>query len=369
MQKVDAVAGKKEVIELLEKYLEEVRDAPDVHFGGVFYVCSDKRFSADYAGDLKGFFGGFYALDHLMQRMRRMTNIDPVENVSEGPANKFVYDMIDDPICHDFLIWLVTAKMIMRREGAKPPLKIAFARKYEMKEREQNFFKNVMLPALDMFGAVHDHVAFEGRRLPVFTPRLLVEASRSGEEVPRVMVSLDAVDAVRNRFGDVAPVVITLREETIYDHRNSNLDAWCQFGSWLEARGERVVFLRDTAKAKEWLISHWSMLHETMWEASVSAYVRVALYENAKCNMFVSNGPLGWALLGTKPFLAFHTVTESESSECNTPAWWIRNHGIGPGEQYPWSSPQQRIVYADDSFENLCAAWLDLFPDSKECAA
>jgi hypothetical protein len=24
------------------------------------------------------------------------------------------------------------------------------------------------------------------------------------------------------------------------------------------------------------------------------------------------------------------------------------------GEQYPWSTPRQRLVYADDSFEMLC---------------
>jgi hypothetical protein len=27
------------------------------------------------------------------------------------------------------------------------------------------------------------------------------------------------------------------------------------------------------------------------------------------------------------------------------------------GEQYPWSTPQQRLVYADDSFESPCRAW------------
>jgi hypothetical protein len=27
------------------------------------------------------------------------------------------------------------------------------------------------------------------------------------------------------------------------------------------------------------------------------------------------------------------------------------------GEQYRWSTPQQRLIYADDSFESLCRAW------------
>ena len=150
-------------------------------------------------------------------------------------------------------------------------------------------------------------------------------------------------------------MTITLREMDRFVHRNSNIEAWCAFGRWLEARGEQVIFMRDTAKADEPLPGF-----KTFPAGSKNAFMRAALYEQAKCNMFVSNGPIGWSLFGSRPWLAFHTVADDEPSECNTPAWWARFQGIVPPEQYPWSGPQQRLVYADDSFENLCAAWEDL---------
>jgi hypothetical protein len=360
MQKLEHVSGNQDVIELLEDYLQEARKGQTC-FAGVVTV-EGQRFSGNYAGDLRGFHVGFYALDYLQQQMRRLSNMEALETTSDGPANKFVYDLIKEPICHDFIVWLVTARMIMLREGARPPLRVGFRRGHEMAKREQHFFQNVMLPALELFGAVRDPISFEGRRLSVYTPKDICLAARQGEEVPRIHVPQEAMEAVADYLKGSEPVTITLREEETYPHRNSNLPEWCKFARWLEDRGEQVIFLRDTAKATEPL--HF----KTFPAGSRNVMMRVAIYEQAKCNCFVSNGPLGWALFGSRPFLAFHTVHADEGSECNTPSWWARNHGIVPGEQYPWSLPSQRLVYADDNFENLCAAWTELMPALQQAA-
>jgi hypothetical protein len=40
--------------------------------------------------------------------------------------------------------------------------------------------------------------------------------------------------------------------------------------------------------------------------------------------------------------------------------WWADNIGVPVGTQYPWAGHTQRIVWADDTFENIESAWADL---------
>ena len=44
----------------------------------------------------------------------------------------------------------------------------------------------------------------------------------------------------------------------------------------------------------------------------------------------------------------------------NTGEFWREKNGIAPGEQYPWSRPDQRIVWERDTYENISKAWGDL---------
>jgi hypothetical protein len=327
---------------------------------GIFTV-EGNRFATDAKGDLRSFHIGFFALDHLQNKLRNYATIarEPIAD-ADAPKNKFIYDVSLEPICHDFIIWLVTAEMTRRREGITDPLLISLIKRNDSHEwrtnrsmpGRDNFVNNVFLPAIEMFGA-EVNPAVEGRNLPMYTPKQVCEWAREGEEVPRMQVPQWAMDKVAAFLKGSVPVTITLRETTSYPHRNSNIDEWCDFARWLEHNGERVLFLRDTDKAAEPIPGF------EVFGGTRDVFLRAALYEQSKCNCFVSNGPLGWALFGSRPFLAFHTVTPDEPSDCNTPMWWARYMGISAGEQYPWSLPQQRLVYADDTFENMRAAWLE----------
>ncbi len=357
MQKFERVEGNKEWVELLEKYLEEARKGMAC-FGGVFSV-EGNRFATDAVGDLKAFHIGFFALDHLQHKMRSYATVATAPLADkDAPKNKFLYDVSLEPICHDFILWLVTAIMTMRREGLPGPLQISLVKRNDVHEwRTQRsmpgrdtFVNNVFLPAIEMFGAEVNPVV-EGRNLPMYTPKQVCDWVREGAEVPRMQVPRWAMDKVATFLKGSTPVTITLRETTSFPHRNSNLEEWCDFARWLEHNGERVLFLRDTDKAEEPIPGF------EVFSGTRDVFLRAALYEQSKCNCFVSNGPLGWALFGSRPWLAFHTVTDDEASECNTPLFWARYQGIVPGEQYPWSGPQQRLVYADDTFENMRAAW------------
>jgi hypothetical protein len=357
VQKFERVEGNKEVVELLEQHLEEARKGM-TSFAGVVTV-EGNRFATGSRGDIRAFHVAFFAVDHLQNKMRNYATVaaNPLAD-EEAACNKFLYDVSLEPICHDFIIWLVTAEMTRKREGIVEPLQISLAKRNDTHEwntqrgmpGRDDYVSSVFLPAIDMFGAELNPVV-EGRNLAMYTPKQICDWVREGDEVPRMQVPHWAMQKVADFLRGRTPVTITLRETTNYPHRNSNIDAWCKFADWLERKGEWVLFLRDTDKLNEPIPGF------DVFSGTRDAFLRSALYEQSKCNCFVSNGPLGWALFGTKPFLAFHTIEDDERSECNTPIWWRRYQGIEKGEQWPWCLPHQRLIYADDNFDNMKAAW------------
>ncbi len=166
----------------------------------------------------------------------------------------------------------------------------------------------------------------------------------------------EEVDAWLSKNGIVDPLVITLREASHHSQRNSDLSAWLIFAFKRERAGEKVIFVRDTERATEPLGEF-----TTYPIASLDVRVRCALYERARCNLFVANGPIALAYFGIRPFLIFKPITDDEYTPASE-AWWRHNVGVAPGEQYPWSLPTQRIVWEDDTLKNIEKAWADLSP-------
>ncbi len=247
------------------------------------------------------------------------------------------------------------AEMARVREGAPAPLKVGFLDGREEDDTPENFskrramFKNVLLPLVGMFGAVHEDSAIYGRRYNTYSLRPIVESYLKGEKVPKLKSKLEA------QFHGNPPVTITLREADRWPHRNSNLEAWMKFARYLEGKGERVIFVRDTAKADEPLDGF-----TTYKPAAIDLNARLALYQSAKANLFVSNGPWTLALFGNVPWLMFVEISLAQPFHANFPNWWRQHHGIAEGQQFPWCTPQQRIMWKTDSYENMVKAWEEL---------
>ena len=262
------------------------------------------------------------------------------------------------PLSYDVLNWLIDAEMNRRMKGAPSPLKVAFwfgrdgNSGFETATR-QRMFDRVIRPSLDLIGAIEDSSAIDGHYKPFFATRDVVNATRRGFEVPKFRAPTEHIDAMVQRFSYQSPITITLREMDLYPYRNSNLKAWLKFARYLRDRGERVVFVRDTAKANDKMDGF-----EICSEASIDLHSRMALYEIAKINLFVSNGPctLGW--FSDFPWMMFVRI-EPDGHEYapNTPSFWRDNFGISVGEQFPWSRPDQRIIWQPDDYENLIKAW------------
>jgi hypothetical protein len=244
------------------------------------------------------------------------------------------YDCVAGDPGYDFLVWLVEAEMQRRHAHAAMPLQIAFAHADRLTAAGQRWMSNVWRPLLPMLGAAE--TAWTGEPpMRTFLSyenmfNAVVEAAERGEAVPLFHARPGAAS------GDARPVVITLRECDYSTHRNSNLDAWLEFAQSLQDAGERVIIVRDTAKSSEPLEGFC-----TFPPASYDVRKRLALYEQAKMNFFVSNGPVMLAAFSDAPYC--YLMTQYAGSQ-------------GP-PRYPWAKDNQRIFYLADTVGNLAKVW------------
>ncbi len=358
-----SVEGNAEVISLLERWLERAK------LGQLNYIAASIcegpiHVYHDFAG-LPGMeFAANWGLDTLKQRiMQAANNRQPPEMDTTEPANRFTWLATKAPACFDFFAWLVMAEMTRLREKAPGPLRVGFywgadgnmERILQTAGRRQ-MYQNVIRPALAFVGAIEDTSCVEhGRIMERYTFVDIVRGCRLGEDVPLFTPTPQAVEAVAPIAGRGPYVTITLREAAYSSHRNSNIDEWLRFAEYLEAQGEHIIFVRDTKFAADSITGF-----DTCPAAAVDIDVRLALYERAKCNLFVANGPWNLALFGTRPWLMFCEINAMDPYPPNTAQWWQQFHGVGPPEQLPWSRPDQRIIWRRDTFGNMVQAWEQL---------
>ena len=276
----------------------------------------------------------------------------PPEPEAGLDASYVTYNVTGGATGYDIITWLIDAEMTRLRAGAPAPLKVHFwmgkdgTGGLNTGTRRQQF-DNIVKPALALIGAVEtDRI---GACKNFYASRDITAAARAGEKVP--VLYADFCSTWYENF-----VTITLREIDFWPHRNSNLKAWTKFASYLSLCGEQVLFVRDTAKYLD------PSLHvdgfETCGSASVDLHMRMALYSQAKCNLFVSNGPGALAVFSNRPYLQFIEPTDdSHPYVANTRKFWREQQGIEVGEQWPWARPDQRIVWAKDDYETIVQAW------------
>lgn len=354
------VPGNEAVVALLERWLAVAKEG-QVCYAALAMIQMPNKMVADFVGSIEVEMAIEHALDQVKAKIaqvrenRQLPPRDP--NLT---ADYVTYNLSLYPVSYDFLPWMIESEMIRRREGAPAPLKVAL-RFHERETKWANdvyrsaMYNSVMLPLIDIMGAeLIDDVG--GRTRDHFTYLETTQAARQGEEVPKIKASESASLVVSGWLeGGPSPVTITLREAEHFPHRNSNIAAWLQFAADLEKRGERVIFLRDANKAAEPLLNQ-----ETCPLASVDLDLRTALYEQAKCNLFVANGPWNIALFGDRPWLMFNEVSAGDVFLPNNPGWWLQFQGVEDGGQFPWSAEDQRIVWVGDTYENLMGAWQEL---------
>lgn len=352
------VGGNAEAVALLERHLRLAQEGRTAYATVTRAQAPDEvSFEAAGSVDFEGLTEG--ALEQLKRRIHlAQINRMPPDADPNAPANVVCYPLSCMPTGYDFLPWLIDREMERRREGAPKPLRVCLYAGRNgatgiATEYRRRMLEGVLWPLLPMVGAVEDPAAVNGRQCPVLHYRNMVAAARVGESVPRLTPSDHARATIANYVGGQKVVTITLREAEHYRHRNSNLEAWTRLAEVIDRQGFPVVFVRDTAKAFE-PFSEWPICPQ----ASLNLDMRVALYEQAALNLFVSNGPFTLCLFSSAPFLSFIEIDdEDEAFPPNHSSWWRDCCAIDPGEQFPWCAPNQRIIWKRDKFENLIEAW------------
>ncbi len=344
--------GNKEVIGVLEHWIDAAKNG-DFCYLALAAVKDGDKVAYDFAGAAgieKHCISGLKAVTADLELIQQARRLGP-RNINLD-ASCHEWHFTGTPMCWDFLIWLIDAEMTRIRYGAPAPLRIHFSRVEHLDQYGRDFFECVFRPLLPLIGAIEDKDAAGGRHKPVYVPQDIVLASKAGEEVPILQASEEDRYNMSLWLHGTRPVTITLREASHWNKRNSNMEAWLKFADDLRAKGEEVIFVRDTEKSTDPIVGFSS--------CPIAAHhvgLRMALYEKAKCNLFVSNGPAGLGLFSRTPYLYFANLRPDKQYPANHPLWWRRSNGLCEGEQWPWALPTQRMIWKTDDYENINEAW------------
>jgi hypothetical protein len=140
----------------------------------------------------------------------------------------------------------------------------------------------------------------------------LVRWVRAGNDFPRLKSVL--------RPGRVR-YTVTLRNDRRRPERNSNIPAWREFAKQINA-----------------------LVIEDYEDEQIGLHTRMALYAGAEMNFGVPNGPTHLLALSDYPVMMF---------ACDRAEGAFANCGIQRGEQYPWSRPNQRLIWEPDDLSTL----------------
>lgn len=285
---------------------------------------------------------------------------------NEKPIKRAFYDFSVSPYSYDFVSFLICARSNectqivfvpgerfgTDKDGNRVPYQ-----KCTVDEQDRRL-KNMLLPLCA--NAIVCQTREEAKALwheGCFPPKYTVEAPTYSHLLAHVLCQktiwpikapTDIVGQVRADLGE-NPIIIPMRECEYRTHRNSNESSWIGVAKWLEARGENVWFIPDTAHAdKVYPVA------KTYSLAATSILHRMAVAEIAKLTIGVNSGNMVFAFFSRFPMLYFNPIVEGsfEASE----EFWERNL-IPVGAQLPWFTNLQRIMWGcQDDYPDIIKA-------------
>ena len=144
-------------------------------------------------------------------------------------------------------------------------------------------------------------------------------------------------------------VTITIRNYGFDKVRNSNLDAWSRFSTYLDGSGYVPVIIPDIDgdDLGQTYFSDGFIYKEAAW----NMMLRMALYELVYLNFFVSGGPLSLAIMNPKcSYIAMNLFAEGSVIDTKDA---YKKIGYDVGTNYKFSTENQKLVYDTDSYDNI----------------
>lgn len=182
------------------------------------------------------------------------------------------------------------------------------------------------------------------------------------DDVQALSPDKQAVDYIENnilnRLNGKKLVTITLRETSLYTSRNSGLSKWQQFSQYLLERGYQPLIIRDTSRALEFNEENLFPGAICLSAAAFNVHIRTALYSVAYFNIGTDCGAIALAFFMKDINFSFFFVDTDNSRRMMTIE--IENAkrkgivtGLGVGLNYPFLSGQQRVVWEEETYENI----------------
>jgi hypothetical protein len=168
-------------------------------------------------------------------------------------------------------------------------------------------------------------------------------AFRAGEGAKKLMQDWLEAHGVSSK-----PIVLTVRDRKWSHGRNSNRGDWLKFAHHLKKENIPAVVIPDTERLFETTdFAEWEL--PICVPASLNTEMRLALCEHARMNFTVNTGPGTMLLFTQAPYRYFANL--DKTSESSRQLW--AEIGLPPESQLSADLTRQKIIWEEDSFENL----------------
>lgn len=287
------------------------------------------------------------------------------------------YDLAVGPVSYDVIPFLVQARMAAADAGCKHVHVVIvpdangvdgmYRDKLHLYDAAEMHWRlwNLVIPACRLIGAsvtlatdwAQAKTLSTGKVWPEdwdrqspqrrhYLQREIVEAAKAGRKIPQLRASEHARGMVRTQIERAGlPLVTVTMRQTYETGRNSDVGLWADLIKALKYR-YHVVVLHDTSHA---LIRGWGY-------GELVLDLRMALYEAAAMNFHPHGGPVVLCWFSGAPFTMFEAARPHKDWRKH----WENNVGLQIGEQLPWATPDQRLVYEETTEQRMAdevTAW------------
>lgn len=269
------------------------------------------------------------------------------------------YDFSVSPYSYDFVAFLIGA----RSHGCEKVVFVPGDRPYQKCTPEQQDFrmKHLMEPLAAHIGytvcasRAEAKVLWEREGKDCFPHGYTVDkpvaghmpgyASYHTNVIYPLAPKPEVLERVSSSLGCKLPITITIRESPIKPGRNSNIEEWKKAAKWLVAQGFWPLFIPDTEGPTQSFAPF-----DCYSGPAKDVDERIALYNLALLNLGVNNGPMAFCFWSQLPVLIYRYHDERFPE---TSANFLEKNLIPVGSQPRWFTDKQRIVWKDDTAENI----------------
>lgn len=244
----------------------------------------------------------------------------------------------------------------------------------EKKIEDPNYFRriNIVYPLINMVDGFSPNIYFPGSRDEAYDliknkkiskltnpfkdierkfikESILFRYFKKKNFIPKYKANLTNLAFVKQKIKydlNEKYISISLRNSSNNKDQNSNNEEWIKVAKYLKNNGYKVIIIRDFEDYFEPTNQDFLFYDQALFDPQI----RMAIYSLCVLNLGVSNGPFSsFIFYSDCNFLCFkgHLMKDSD---------YVRRYGVNDlaiDFQLPFFSEKQKIIYSDDTYENI----------------